>query len=218
MKNIYLGQTCVIIGNGPSLRNVPFGFLCQYPTFGQNKIYLRFIPDFFVCVCKDANEIVKGEPVIDWKKVWNLPSKKFLREHISRYRPDYELHITNEHKFCMDPLKEVYEGYSVTFVSLQLAFWMGFTTALLVGVDFRYTPYDEQTEIDPNHFIKEYNGLTNFTPRSLENGKAGIIESMTLAREAYARDDRTIFNLSEGTALEVFEKQSINDWYKKEQL
>lgn len=214
MKDKYKGQTCLIIGNGPSLRRVPFGLLCSYPTFGQNKIYMRFIPDFYVCVAEDANEIVKGAPIIDWKEVDRLPSIKFVRDGLG-YKPDYLLHPIREHKFCYDPLKEYYEGYSVTFVSLQLAYWMGFTTALLVGVDFRYKPYDVQKGIDPNHFVPEYNGLTNFDPKSLAKGHDMIIESMTLAKKAFEKDNRKIINLTEGTALEVFEKDVVSNWYSE---
>lgn len=211
MKDSHKGETCLIIGNGPSLKRVPFGLLCQYPTFGQNKIYLKFIPDFFVCVAADANEIVKGEPVIDWKAVDKLPSVKFVRDGLG-YQPDYPLHMIREHRFCYEPLKECYEGYSVTFVSLQLAYWMGFTTVLLVGVDFRYTPYDAQTGTDPNHFISTYNGLTDFRPQSLAKGHDMIIEAMTLARKAYEKDKRRILNLTEGTALDVFQKDTAAKW------
>lgn len=211
MKDKYRGQTCLIIGNGPSLKGVPFGLLCKYPTFGQNKIYLRFVPDFFVCIASDANAVVKGEPIIDWKLVDRLPCPKFVRSNLG-YKADYMLNSIGGKGFSYDPLKQVYEGYSVTYVSLQLAYWMGFTTALLVGVDFRYLPYDHEKGTDPNHFVPNYNGLTNFEPKAMEKGRAGIIQSFELARAAYRKDGRRIINLTEGTALDVFDKDIIANW------
>lgn len=49
---IHAGQTCTIIGNGPSLNKVPADFLRAYPTFGTNRIYLRrdFTADYYVSV------------------------------------------------------------------------------------------------------------------------------------------------------------------------
>ena len=41
MKNSRKGETCLIIGNGPSLANIPLKFLKKYASFGTNRIYLR---------------------------------------------------------------------------------------------------------------------------------------------------------------------------------
>ena len=43
-------KTCLIIGNGPSLANVPNEFLERFFTFGSNRVYLKFTPDVYACV------------------------------------------------------------------------------------------------------------------------------------------------------------------------
>ena len=46
------GETCLIIGNGPSLNDVPLEFLHKYPSFGTNRIYLKegFTPTYYCSV------------------------------------------------------------------------------------------------------------------------------------------------------------------------
>ena len=53
--NQYRDKTCVIVGNGPSLKNTPMELLKDHYSFGMNRIYigfdeLGFTPTFYVCV------------------------------------------------------------------------------------------------------------------------------------------------------------------------
>ena len=52
MKNRHKGETALVIGNGPSLSDMPLGFLTMYHSFGTNRIYLLdgFMPDYYVAV------------------------------------------------------------------------------------------------------------------------------------------------------------------------
>ena len=52
-KDKHRGQTCVIIGNGPSLNKIDFKTLEKFITFGVNGIFykfdeLGFVPDYYV--------------------------------------------------------------------------------------------------------------------------------------------------------------------------
>jgi len=205
-KNRHLGDTCIIVGNGRSLNLIPRDFLDLYPTFGQNAIYLMrdFSPTYYVAADPsnlDANEIN------------NIKCPKFVREG-SGLDNCHEFRLTRQHIFSKHPDIVLYEGYSVTFVSLQLAYYMGFTTVLLVGVDHRYIPYDIDKESDPNHFIDTYGGITDWSPQSLAKGAKFIVEAMLLAKVAYENDGRRIINLTQGSNLKVFQIDNINNWYQ----
>jgi len=50
LKNAYEGDSCFILGNGGSLANEDSRFLKSLPCFGTNRIYLKLVPDFYVCV------------------------------------------------------------------------------------------------------------------------------------------------------------------------
>jgi hypothetical protein len=113
----------------------------------------------------------------------------------------------------------VYEGHTVTFVSMQLAFFMGFRTVLLVGVDHRYIyegPPNERHVMkgdDPNHFSPDYfKGMEWHNP-DLERSEAAY----RMAREAFEKNGGRILNLTEGSALEVFDRCDLSEWIGKEQ-
>ena len=118
-------------------------------------------------------------------------------------------------QFFPDPRAGLYEGHTVSFVALQLAYWMGFSTILLVGVDHRYThegnPNQEliaQGE-DPNHFDPRYfsDGNKWHAPDLVRSA-----EAYQMARTAFEADSRRIINLTPNSALEVFERQEWQVW------
>ena len=198
-KDTYRNGTCVIVGNGPSLNTVPLDFLYQYPTYGQNKIYMLegFTPTFYVCTDPSG--------VIDRDTVNEMQTIRFTRRGTG-FKYTNEFVTTNRRYFSTRPDIEVYEGYCVTFISLQLAYYMGFSTVLLVGVDARYVEGEE------NHFAEGYGDPIQWDDASMDKGRIAIDQSMAFARNAFEKDGRKIINLTEGTALKVFELGTISDW------
>lgn len=204
LKDKYKGQTCVVAGNGPSLREVPNDFLHKYPLFGTNRCYLKFIPDFYVVV----NPLVIEQ---NCEQIEALNCTKFVREKMGLY--GYQLKRTGKHIFSYEPDKRIYEGYTVTYVCLQLAYFMGFETVLLVGVDHRYTlngkPNEKKMmEADPNHFDPSYFSGQYWHNADLKNSG----EAYELARDAYAKGGKSIINLTRGSALKTFPFGMIEDW------
>jgi len=204
-KNKYKGKTALIIGNGPSLKDVPDYFLDKYPCFGANKIFMRYVPMFYVAVNKLVIE--QNRTAINMMACEKfLPSGSGIESN--------ELFITKVKKFCYDVPNEIYEGYTVTFVSLELAYWMGFSTVLLVGVDHKYEFQGKPNEVfhmtgdDPNHFSPDYFKGQLWNNPDLMQSEA----SYTMAEIAYREHDRKIINLTEGTELNVFEKGDIKSW------
>ena len=37
LRDTHKGETCLVVGNGPSLKKIPKDFLKKYPTFGTNR-------------------------------------------------------------------------------------------------------------------------------------------------------------------------------------
>lgn len=204
LHNKHAGETCIVIGNGPSLRNVPDSFLNKYPTFGSNRIYLRFVPTYYVVI----NPLVIENNRAD---IEALDTTKFVRANSGL--TGYELTKGLQESFSYDPPTWINEGYSVTYVSLQLAFYMGFKRVLLVGVDHRYAFTGEPNETqlvfsDPNHFDPNYFvGQTWQTP-DLVKSEAYYFRALV----TYTANDRFIYNLTEGTALDTFVKGDLNEW------
>jgi len=206
MYNLYdrfKGETCIVIGNGPSLKDVSNEYLVTHHTFGSNRVYLKYVPTFFVCV----NPLVIQQ---NWVDIASMNTEKFVREG-SEIDDAYELHPISLPMFSYNPYKWLYEGHTVTFVSLQLAFFMGFHKVILVGVDHRYKfegkPNEERLmeDDDPNHFDPEYfKGMKWHNP-DLRRSE----EAYMMAKEAYESDGREIINITRDSALEVFKKEEL---------
>lgn len=204
----HVGQTCLVIGNGPSLKDVPVSFLQSMPSFGSNRIYLKqgFTPTYYVCV----NPLVRQQFA---DEILALPCPKFLGGGpvVAPGQGVYHLHSVPTPLFSYSPLNWVYEGYTVTFVSLQLAYYMGFKTVYLVGVDHKYSFVGEPNEetryggADINHFDPSYFSERQWNNPDLERSE----EAYRMAKAAFESDGRKIVNITKGTALEVFEKAEL---------
>jgi len=211
LKNLYEGQECIVIGNGPSLRKIPKSFLASRKSFGTNRGYLYFLPSFFVAVNPLVVEQYLGDILqLDVEEMF-LPSSL----QIAGGNVHYLKSIYGPPFFSKDITQGIHEGWTVTYVCLQLAYMMGFSTVLLVGVDHRYEyqgmPNEQQMAVgpDPNHFSPDYfTGGVKWNLPDLQMSEA----SYRLAREAFEADGRRIVNLTPGTALPVFEKQSWRKW------
>jgi hypothetical protein len=97
---------------------------------------------------------------------------------------------------------------------MQLAYFIGYRTVLLIGVDHRFkvsgSPNQQVVSEgpDPNHFNPDYfgKGFTWNLP-DLEQSE----QSYRMAKSVFESDGRKIVNCTPGSALDVFEKEEL-DW------
>lgn len=207
----HAGETAVVIGNGPSLKDVPLSFLRKYPTFATNRIYLldKFTATYYVSV----NPLVLQQSK---DQINAYPAKaKFVAEaYAGEIHGAHGLVSTGAQLFSFNPAAYVYEGFTVTFVCLQLAFFMGFKTVLLVGVDHKYKmdgPANSETTWqgdDPNHFSPDYFKGARWNNPDLERSR----QAYMLAEKAFAENKRRILNLTKDSGLDVFKKGKLAQW------
>lgn len=209
LKDKHLGETGLIIGNGSSLRDVPLEFLQKYPGFGTNRIYLMdgFTPTYYCAV----NPLVISQFAED---IAGIDALKFLPLSYCFDDSCLPLNSSEVMMFSEDASSWIYEGHTVTFVCMQIAYFMGFETILLVGVDHSYayrgTPNQKMVMkgSDPNHFHPDY-----FKDREWNNPDLTRSETAyELAREMYEEHGRRIINLTPDTKETVLEKGDIHDW------
>jgi len=218
--NIHAGRRCFVIGNGPSLNQTDMSLLKDEITFGTNRIYMNFDKmgfetTYHVCV----NELVVEQCASD---IAALKMPKFIgwhaREHID-LTPDTTFLYTRgglRNWFFTDLTEGCWEGSTVTMVSLQLAFYMGFSEVYLVGVDHRYkfegTPHAAQVSQgeDPNHFNGNYfgKGFKWHLP-DLEGSEM----SYRVADFVNRQHGRQIYDATVGGALQIFPKVDFNSLF-----
>ncbi len=213
LENKHANQRCFIIGNGPSLCQTDLNKLQGEYTFGLNRIYLLFPELGFSTSCLVAvNDLVIEQCAAE---IQDLTLPKFLTWRARRwFRQDPNLtyldtDFTGEEDFSSNLTGRVFEGFTVTNVALQLAFYMGFTEVILVGVDHNYITQGTANQAilsqgdDPNHFTSNYFGK-GFKWQLPD--LAGSERGYTRARDAYSKAGRRILDATVGGKLTIFPK------------
>ena len=211
-QNRYFGKRCFIIGNGPSLKETNMRLLKDEYTFGMNRIFLMF-PElgFKTTFLVSVNDLVIEQSVEEFRQV-DIPL--FVAWRARRWLPP----ATNLHylfttytgkKFARDATRRLWEGATVTYTCLQLAYYMGFSQAILIGVDHSFSTKGEPNKTivsegdDPNHFHPKYFGKGfKWQLPDLDTSEIGYL----MARKAYQDADREIVDATVGGKLTIFPK------------
>jgi hypothetical protein len=212
LRNSNQGLRCFIIGNGPSLRDLDLTKLKNEKTFGLNRIYLAF-PElgfntsYLVCVndlviqqCADEIHALQIPKFIAWRAYSFIEPSSDLNFLYTTYTGP---------KFSKDLRNRVWEGATVTFVALQLAFYMGFQQAILIGVDHNFTTSGKPNQTvtsegdDPNHFSTKYFGKGfRWQLPDLHTSEMAY----RLAKAAYEKDGRQVLDATRNGKLTIFPK------------
>ncbi|MCB2213786.1 DUF115 domain-containing protein [bacterium] len=212
-RDRYAGERCFIVGNGPSLRNTDLSKLEGEFTFGMNRIYLAFEEYNFKTSCLvSVNDLVLEQCHQD---IAALELPKFVTWRARRFfaaGPDMmflDTDYTLPEAFNGDATGRLFEGFTVTYVCLQLAYFMGFNEAILIGVDHNFVTKGPANATvtsegdDPNHFSAKYFGKGfRWQLPDLE----GSERAYRMAREAYEADGRQVVDGTVGGKLTVFPK------------
>jgi hypothetical protein len=220
LHNSHIGERCFIIGNGPSLRRTDLTKLRDEFTFGLNRIYLIFPEIRFTTSCLvSVNDLVLEQCAGEMKAL-NLP--KYLTWRSRHWFADdprvvfVDTDFTGPEDFSPDATGRIFEGFTVTYAALQLAFHMGFGEAILIGVDHNFiTQGPANQEVvsagdDPNHFSPNYFGAGfKWQLPDLE----GSERAYRLAEKAYRDAGRRIVDATIGGKLTIFPKVDYNSLF-----
>ncbi len=212
-RDKYKGQRCFIIGNGPSLRQTDLSRLKGEFTFGMNRIYLMFSELGFSTSCLVVVNDLVIEQCAGEMKTLALP--KFITWRSRRWLAGdkqtifLDTDFTGPAVFSGDATRRLFEGFTVTNVALQLAFFMGFETSILIGVDHNYVTKGQPNLAivsqgdDPNHFAPGYFGKGfKWQLPDLEGSEQGYHR----ARAAYEQASRRVLDATVGGKLTIFPK------------
>jgi len=220
LRNIHKGQRAFIIGNGPSLKETDLGKLKGEFTFGMNRIYLMF-PElgFNTTYLSVVNDLVIEQTASDlaalqiptfltWRSRRFFDPAQFSGIQAGKL-PTFLYSTYDSPRFSKDVRGRIWEGATVTYVTMQLAFHMGFDEVIIIGVDHNYTTTGKpNTTItsqgdDPNHFSGQYFGKGfRWQLPDLETSEIAY----RMARKAYENAGRRIIDATVGGKLTIFEK------------
>lgn len=220
LKDQYVGKRAFIIGNGPSLKNMDISILKNEITIGCNGLFLMFdslgfLPTFYtvedVLVAEDRADIINkiGGTI----KIFPYDLKYCLEPDEDTIYINFRRKYFGFPKFSSNFAANVYWGGTVTFLNLQLAYYLGIREIYLIGVDHSYhgpTSMDKQNgtiitshSADINHFHADYfgAGFRYHNPR-VDRMEVGYKKAKTF----FSNNGVNAYNASGGGKLEVFER------------
>lgn len=230
LKDTHLGESCFIVGNGPSLKVSDLNKLKDKHIFcfGSKRINLIFNqtewrPNIWGASDLDYIRANKDEiaSLNGFTKL--LCAQTIIREGIciedAIYYPFIQME-RNPPEFNSDVNRGVHFWGTITCKLINFAVYMGFKKIFLLGVDNTY-PIKEvdsgRYEIDyakDSHFTPDY-----FTKSEIENSKKNIIDlvhSMKYTEKSYKsvkwhceQINVTVINATRGGKLEVFERMNF---------
>lgn len=136
-KNTHAGETCLLVGNGENLHLTPPAWF-DYPAFGMNTIHLYegWTPNYYVTV-DDRVRREFGKAIAE--KYQAIP--KFITYDLREWQGENFVtfnHIAADLKNGWKPQELPGITYhSVMHAAMQIAYWMGFTTLLMIGVEHK---------------------------------------------------------------------------------
>ena len=214
--NKYPGGKAVIVCNGPSLNQTDLAPLKDVYTFGLNKINLLFERSDFRPSCVVAVNKLVIEQNCEFFNATNLPI--FIDSAgvgLIQNRDNVTFLREGPEGFARDCAMTVFQGYTVTYVAMQLAFHMGFREIGLVGCDHSFAASGPANStatsgaIDASHFDPNYfsNGAQWQLPDLIESER-----SYLLAKKVFSESGGRVINCTVGGKLELFPRMQLEDF------
>lgn len=225
LKGKYAGKRCFITCTGPSLTIEDLEKLSGEYVFGMNSICLihdktDWKPDFFGIQDMKVYEKVKEKLLstdnglvfapYDYYELKNTP-EGWIYFPMSWAYHIYDKKYTGKYfaKFSDDCYLTVYDGFTITYSIMQLAFYLGFDELYLIGADSSYM--GAQHFIETGHMVSQKD--INKAPDKLF---AAYLEAKSFAET----NGLKIYNATRGGYLEIFPRISLedvlsNDWKNK---
>jgi hypothetical protein len=123
---------------------------------------------------------------------------------------------TGPENFTGDASRRMFEGFTVTYVALQLAYYMGFQEVILVGVDHNFVSQGHANAAvvsngdDPNHFSPDYFGKGfKWQLPDLD----GSERAYHMAKTAYEAAGRRVLDATVSGRLSVFPKTAYDSLF-----
>lgn len=225
-KNLHKNRRCFILATGPSLNKIDLSKLNGEICFGVNGTYMieEIVLTYFVLVSdwywKNHLDGIKNVRCArrfipnDTKELESSVPTTWYRKSHPKYGKNFGRILPVPAMFSYHPHHIIFAGGTVIYVCLQLAYYMGFKTVVLLGVDHSYRKNEEDLakqyggyelnvgEKDSEHFRSDYN-LANISYHVDLNA---MERGYKLAKIAFEKNGRKILNASPGTKLNIYPK------------
>jgi FkbM family methyltransferase len=214
-------DACIIVGNGPSLKETDFKLFAGQDVIVSNNAFLN--PDLikYAKYYTVVNYLVAEQGFYNINQTQDVKKiiPYWLSYCINEDKDTYFIDAVGYPEFSTNIYKNVSWRHTVSFFNMHIAFGLGYKKAILVGFDHSYQQSKnlKEGEIihnnddDENHFCAEY-----FKGKKWQAADVDKMEEMyVLARDAFEKNDREIVNCTVGGCLELFRRGDLKDELKK---
>jgi hypothetical protein len=221
-KNKHKDEVGIVVCNGPGLNNINCKEISKHIVFGLNRGYLK--EDLKIDYLVTIDDLIEDQFREEFESVKCRARFSYSLHTLDNVR----LHFTPDvPKFTKDISHPLWQGHSVTYVALQVAYHMGCNPVYIVGMD-HYIRYDKAIKVDGkyinqaedlNHFTKDYfDSTTQYNHQNLRR----VELAYGLAYKAYKEANRELWNISYPTQLpmDIIPRKYIEEFLKvtKEQF
>ena len=224
IHNTHVGESCFVIGNGPSLTAADLDTLAEnhIDSFAMNRIYKIFSQTIWRPTYYVNTEWTLIRDVLEEVDQLSAKQKFFPVHHL--YEENYRKAIHNKSIFrlkrpdevdfkidCSESLRGV---GTVTIASIQLAAHMGYRNIYLVGVDHNFDHIIDENgntvinEGVKNYFVDDYDtDILSEVTHDIGNTTKRYYE----VQEFYPKHGVNIYNATRTTKLNAFPKVSFEE-------
>lgn len=220
-KNIHKGKRCFIVGNGPSLKGEDLEKLKGEITFAANRIdpifkettwrptYYCAFDDGFIKDTENHRFIESVDCEMKFFRKQGYYYSRSIKDKKTFLKSRYSEKYLDTPKFSEDISKYIYTIGTVTYVSIQIAIYMGIREIYFIGVD---NSYANERKKDGT-LVKNENSKNYFGDEKINEGFSAVYQ-MDIAYEAakkYADKNKIeIYNATRGGKLEIFERRDFD--------
>jgi len=199
-------KRCIIACNGPSLNDIDMSLLKNEKVFSLNRGYLKKgLPTTYVVVVNKNVENQWGNEILALKAEAKF-SNSLAGTNKLKFTPD-------EPSFQPNHTKPMWQGHTVTYVALQIAYSLGFRKVALIGCDHNYPHMGTKlVGKDVNHFDPSY--FPEGAKWDLPNLPKTEI-AYKLAKDYYESNGGKVYNCSTFSKLNIFEKLPLEKFLQE---
>ena len=234
----HTGKRCFVLGNGPSLKDMDINPLRNEITIGSNGVYRMFDEWGFCTTYFTMEDVAQVEDrryelssIQGPTRIFGVDNAYCVEErddtlfaNVIRYSHPSDSWWKNFYPgFSIDFSSCVYLGSTVSYLNLQLAFYLGCNPIYVIGIDHDYGPLQKmfppgKIEITPEvlsllekvHCIKGYHkvGGRIGIPYVAEQEKA-----FQKALDVYQDFGKQIFNAGFNSKLDIFPRANFSELF-----
>lgn len=209
-------ETCIVVGNGPSLNSTDLSLLATSDVFISNFAFEHPTLLKSAKLLAMVNHLVAEQAPMRLAEVVGDSIPVLTTSHLRYALPTgvdtYYVPMATTPEFQITPRFGASCQSSVTYFLLQVAYWVGYQRVLLIGVDNSYQQPDVpegevllQEGFDPNHFSGTYFEDKRWHAADVDRMAAAY----EFARDAFNANGRSIVDCTVGGKLTVFPKADL---------